>query len=50
LAASARARTLVLSHFNPDHTDADVERMLRAARERFPRTIAAAQGLQLGKD
>lgn len=50
LAASARAGTLVLSHFNPDHTDADVERFVRAARERFPRTIAAAQGLRLGKD
>jgi len=50
LAASARAKTLVLSHFDPGHTDADIEHILKEARERFPRTIAAAQGLELGKD
>jgi ribonuclease BN (tRNA processing enzyme) len=50
LAAAARAGTLVLSHYNPAHTDDDVDRLLEAARERFPRTLAAAQGLRLGKD
>jgi phosphoribosyl 1,2-cyclic phosphodiesterase len=50
LAAAARVGSLVLSHFNPDHTDADVDRILEAARERFPRTLAAAQGLRLRKD
>jgi phosphoribosyl 1,2-cyclic phosphodiesterase len=50
LAEAARAGTLVLSHFNPAHADADIERMLREARERFPGTIAAAQGLRLGKE
>ena len=44
LAASARAGSLVLSHFNPSHTDADVDAIVEAARERFPRTFAAAQG------
>ncbi len=50
LAKAARAKTLVLAHFNPSHTDADVDRLLREARERFPRTIAAAPGLRLGKE
>jgi len=50
LASSARAGTLVLSHFNPAHTDADVDRILKEACELFPRTIAAAQGLRIGKD
>jgi phosphoribosyl 1,2-cyclic phosphodiesterase len=50
LAAAARVGSLVLSHFNPSHTDRDVDRILEAARERFPRTLAAAQGLGLGKE
>ncbi|OGD25923.1 MAG: hypothetical protein A2V57_09190 [Candidatus Aminicenantes bacterium RBG_19FT_COMBO_65_30] len=50
LAAAARVGTLVLSHYNPAHTDADVDRILEAARERFPRTLAATQGLGLGKE
>jgi phosphoribosyl 1,2-cyclic phosphodiesterase len=50
LAKAVRAKTLVLSHFNPAHTDADIEHILREARDRFPRTIAAAPGLRLGKE
>jgi ribonuclease BN (tRNA processing enzyme) len=50
LAAAARVETLVLSHFNPAHTDADIDRIREAARERLPGTLAAAQGLRLGKE
>lgn len=50
LADAARAKVLVLSHFNPAHTDAEVDRILEAARERRPGTLAAAQGLRLGKE
>jgi len=50
LAAAARVGSLVLSHYNPDHTDADVDRILESARRRFPRTLAAAQGLGLGRE
>lgn len=50
LAAAARAGSLVLSHFNPEHADANVDGILEAARGLFPRTIAAAQGLKIGKD
>jgi phosphoribosyl 1,2-cyclic phosphodiesterase len=50
LAAAARVGTLVLSHFNPAHKDLDVDVILAAARDRFPRTIAASQGFVLGKE
>ena len=50
LAAAAGVGSLVLSHFNPSHADRDVDGILEAARERFPRTFAAAQGLKLGKE
>lgn len=50
LAAAARVGSLVLSHLNPSHADADVDGILEAARARFPRTLAAAQGLGLGKE
>ncbi len=50
LAAAARVGSLVLSHFNPSHADPDVDVILEAARASFPRTLAAAQGLGLGKE
>jgi phosphoribosyl 1,2-cyclic phosphodiesterase len=50
LASAARAGALVLSHFNPAHTDTNVDGILGAARERFPRTFAAAQGRGPGKE
>ena len=50
LAAGAGAGQLVLSHFNPAHTDAAVDLILGEARGRFPATLAAAQGLKLGKE
>ena len=50
LAAGAEAGHLVLSHFNPAHTDEAVDLILGEARERLPATLAAAQGLKLGKE
>jgi phosphoribosyl 1,2-cyclic phosphodiesterase len=50
LAAAARAGSLVLAHYNPAHNDADVDRLLEAAHERLPGTIAAAQGLVIEKE
>ena len=50
LAAGAGAGHLVLSHFNPAHTDDAVDLILGEARARFPATLAAAQGLKLGKE
>jgi phosphoribosyl 1,2-cyclic phosphodiesterase len=50
LAAGAEVGHLVLSHFNPAHTDEAVDLILGEARERLPATLAAAQGLKLGKE
>jgi ribonuclease BN (tRNA processing enzyme) len=50
LAAGAGAGHLVLSHFNPAHTDDAVDLILGQARGRFAATLAAAQGLTLGKE
>jgi phosphoribosyl 1,2-cyclic phosphodiesterase len=47
LAAAAGVRTLVLAHLGPEHSDDRVDATLAAARERFPRTLAARQGLDL---
>lgn len=45
LAARARARRLMLYHFNPDHYDGLVARLERAARTLFPAAEAAREGL-----
>lgn len=52
LAEAAGAGTLVLAHFNPAHTDADLDLILTQARRRRGSTTAAQQGLEmrLGKD
>lgn len=50
LAAGAGAGHLVLAHFNPAHTDDAVDLILGEARGHFPATLAAAQGLKLGKE
>jgi ribonuclease BN (tRNA processing enzyme) len=47
LAAAAGAGNLLLSHLNPDHTDDLVDGLAASAREHFPKTSAARQGLRL---
>jgi phosphoribosyl 1,2-cyclic phosphodiesterase len=47
LAAAAGAADLLLSHLNPDHGDDLVDGLAASAREHFPRTSAARQGLRL---
>jgi ribonuclease BN (tRNA processing enzyme) len=44
LARAGGVRNLVLSHFNPDHSDAQIARMLRLAKKEFPNTEAAREG------
>ena len=46
VAKSARARSLVLFHHDPDSDDASVGRFVQMAREQWPETCAAAEGLQ----
>jgi ribonuclease BN (tRNA processing enzyme) len=43
----AQARRLVLFHHDPEHDDSAVEEIERAAREKFPRCIAACEGLEI---
>lgn len=47
IALSAKAKNLVLFHHNPDHTDEELERILRLAREEVPNAQIAAEGLEL---
>lgn len=44
LARAAAVKNLVLSHFNPDHDDSQITRMVRLARMEFRRTFAAREG------
>ena len=43
----AGAKGLVLFHHDPDHGDAMLDEMVLLARERFPSTIAAFEGMEL---
>jgi len=47
IALEARAKSLVLFHHNPDHTDEELERILRLAREEVPNAQIASEGLEL---
>jgi phosphoribosyl 1,2-cyclic phosphodiesterase len=47
LSALANVGTLVLYHHDPSQDDAAVRDKERRARERFPRTLAAVEGLRL---
>jgi phosphoribosyl 1,2-cyclic phosphodiesterase len=46
VAKSAGARSLVLFHHDPDSDDAVIGRFVQMAREQWPETCAAAEGLQ----
>ncbi|MDH3628447.1 MAG: MBL fold metallo-hydrolase [Acidobacteriota bacterium] len=43
----AQIGSLVLFHHHPDHTDEDLDAVLRVAQEEFPNTIVAREGLEL---
>ena len=47
VARSARVKTLVLFHHHPDHTDRDLQRILRVAQREFPSTRIAREGMEL---
>jgi phosphoribosyl 1,2-cyclic phosphodiesterase len=47
LARRGKVRNLVLSHFNPDHADGRIDRMVAGARREFRRTTAAREGRRL---
>ena len=47
VAERSGARRLVLYHHDPAHDDAAVEAIEKLARQRFPRTISACEGLEI---
>jgi ribonuclease BN (tRNA processing enzyme) len=47
VAQAAGAKVLVLSHFNPDHSDRDIRRIERQAQKAFPESLCAFEGLRL---
>lgn len=47
LAIKARVKTLVLFHHHPEHTDEELTKVLAVAREEFPSTEVAREGLEL---
>jgi ribonuclease BN (tRNA processing enzyme) len=47
LARATGAGRLILSHLNPDHSDADLGRIESAARRAFPRAACAREGMIL---
>jgi ribonuclease BN (tRNA processing enzyme) len=47
IAVAAEVRNLVLFHHNPDHTDDELDGILRLARGEFPATQMASEGLEL---
>lgn len=47
LARRAGVKRLLLSHFNPEHADSQVDEMVKQARQEFRRTAAARERLRL---
>lgn len=46
-ALAAKVKTLLLFHHHPDHSDEELERVLRVARREFPATELSRPGLEL---
>ena len=46
-ARAARVKTLVLFHHHPDHSDEELEKVLAIARQEFPATEIAREGMEL---
>jgi phosphoribosyl 1,2-cyclic phosphodiesterase len=46
-ARQARVKNLVLFHHHPDHTDRELDAILRVARKDFPATEIAREGMEL---
>lgn len=47
IARAAEIKTLVLFHHHPEHTDDELQELLRVTRAEFPSTEAAREGLEL---
>ncbi len=47
IARDAEVKKLVLYHHDPDHSDKDIDAILRNAKKQFRNTIAAREGLSI---
>jgi phosphoribosyl 1,2-cyclic phosphodiesterase len=47
IARAARVKSLVLFHHHPEHSDDELEKVLRVAREELPSTEIAREGMEL---
>jgi len=47
IAKEAKVSNLCLSHFNPDHSDRNIDRMITQAQKEFSQTFAAREGLKI---
>ena len=47
LAKEARVHKLYLSHFNPDHSDEQIDEFISLARKEFPQTYGATEGFKI---
>jgi len=47
IAREAKVQNLYLSHFNPDHSDRQIDEILSLARKEFSRSFGLRRGLQL---
>lgn len=47
IAREAGVRNLYLSHFNPDHSDGQIDEFISLAREKFPQTYAAIEEINI---
>jgi len=44
VAEEAKVRSLHLSHFNPDHSDKQIDEIISMARKKFSQTYGAREG------
>ena len=47
VAEKAEVRRLILSHFNPVHTDSRIDQILSKSKKIFPKTFAAKEGQKI---
>jgi phosphoribosyl 1,2-cyclic phosphodiesterase len=47
VARAAAVHNLYFSHFNPDHSDKTIDRIVSLARQKFPKTFGAREGIEL---
>jgi ribonuclease BN (tRNA processing enzyme) len=47
LAKEAGVHKLYLSHFNPDHSDKQIDKFISLARKNFPQTYGAMEGFKI---